>query len=107
MVIIYDCQLTEPPSSIYCFRDITLFSKVFLNADNLIKCPTGTRSMYWKWIKRYGAHDFVEELLKYEEKQSGIVVAQENANIKISSIDEFNYGNIISTLQKYKARTDD
>ncbi len=103
MVIIYDCQLTEPPSSIYCFRDITLFSKIFLNADNLIKCPNGTRSMYWRWIKRYGAHDFVEQLLKYEEEQSGIIVARKNANIKVKSIDEVNYSIIINSLKKYKS----
>ena len=72
MVIIYDCELTEPPSSIICFRDVTLFSKIFLNADNLIKCPKGTRSMYWEWIKGYGAHDFVGQLINYEEKQSGL-----------------------------------
>jgi len=104
MVIIYDCELTEPPSSIHCFRDITLFSKIFLNADNLIKCPEGTRSMYWRWIKRYGAHDFIEQLLKYEEKQSGVIVARQNANIKINSINEFNYGTIISTLKRYRGK---
>ena len=105
MVIIYDCELTEPPSSIHCFRDITLFSKIFLNADNLIKCPNGTRSMYWDWIKRYGAHDFIEQLLKYEENQNGIVVAKQNANIKIKSINEFNYGKIINILKSYKTKT--
>ena len=103
MIIIYDCELTEPPSSIHCFRDITLFSKIFLNADNLIKCPKGTRSMYWKWIKSYGAHDFVSELLKYEEKESGIVVAKSNANIKVDLINESNYGLIINNLKRYKS----
>jgi len=101
MVIIYDCELTEPPSSIICFRDVTLFSKIFLNADNLIKCPKGTRSMYWEWIKGYGAHDFVGQLINYEEKQSGLIVASKNANITVKAINEYNYGNIINSLRKY------
>lgn len=101
MVIIYDCELTEPPSSILCFRDVTLFSKIFLNADNLIKCPKGTRSMYWEWIKGYGAHDFVEQLLRYEERQSGLIVASKNANITVNVINEYNYGDIINRLKMY------
>ena len=55
--------------------------------------------MYWRWIKRYGAHDFVEQLLKYEEEQSGIIVARKNANIKVKSIDEVNYSIIINSLK--------
>ena len=101
MVIIYDCQLTEPPSSIHCFRDVTLFSKIFLNADNLIKCPNGTRSMYWKWIKSYGAHDFIEQLLRYGEEQSGITVGMRRSSLNIKYINEFNYGDIINRLKKY------
>tara|TARA_R110000765_G_scaffold83234_2_gene161742 strand:- start:84 stop:395 length:312 start_codon:yes stop_codon:yes gene_type:complete len=100
MVIIYDCELTEPPSSVTCFRDVTLFTKIFLNADNLIKCPRGTRSMYWKWIKEYGAHDFVSGLLRYGEDQGGLIVASKNANVKVSLINEHNYGDIINTIQR-------
>ena len=102
MTIIYDCELTEPPSSIHCFRDVTLFSKIFLDADNLIKCPKGTRSMYWKWIRQYGAHDFIAELLQYEENESGILVAKNNASIQVDFINESNYGFVINRLRKYK-----
>ena len=76
MVVIYDCSLTEPPSSIHCFRDVTLYSKFFLKNDNVIVCPKGTRSLYWKWIKKYGAHDFVEDLILNHENQVGIEVGK-------------------------------
>jgi len=101
MVIIYDCQLTEPPSSIHCFRDVTLFSQVFLNADNLIKCPKGTRSAYWQWIKNYGAHDFVKYLMREEESQNGITVGLKDSRVKVQYINESNYGDIINILKKY------
>lgn len=101
MIIIYDCQLTEPPSSIHCFRDVTLFSNTFLRADNLIKCPKGTRTIYWNWIKQYGAHDFIKYLMKEDEDQSGITVGRMKANIKVNLINEFNYGDIINVLKKY------
>ena len=50
MVIIYDSILTEPPSSVSCFRDVTLYANIYLNGENLLRCPKGTRSIYWKWI---------------------------------------------------------
>jgi len=101
MVIIYNCQLTEPPSSIHCFRDVTLFAQIFLNADNVLKCPKGTRSSYWKWIKNFGAHDFVAELIKDDDEQTGITVGFEKSNIIVDRLDEVNYGMVIENLKKY------
>lgn len=101
MVIIYDCQLTEPPSSIHCFRDVTLFSRIFLNADNVLKCPKGTRSSYWKWIKNFGAHDFVKELIKEDEVQLGLTVGINQSNITVDKLDEVSYGLVISNLKRY------
>jgi hypothetical protein len=98
MVIIYDCELTEPPSSIHCFRDVTLYSNVFLGYTNLIKCPEGKRSIYWDWIKKYGAHDFVSQLITQKERQEGIMVGR-NGLIKIEFINESNYGLLINKLK--------
>ena len=72
MVLIFDCELTEPPSSVSCFRDVTLYSKVFLDCENLIKCPRGTKTMYWNWIKRYGAHDFVDQIILKEDRNTKV-----------------------------------
>lgn len=98
MVIIYDCNLTEPPSSIHCFRDVTLYSNVFLKNDNLLKCPKGMRSMYWKWIKSYGAHDFVQEIIAETEEQEGLTVG-ENELINLKILNEFNYYLIIEKIK--------
>lgn len=98
MVIMYDSVLTEPPSSVYCFRDVTLYVKVFLEKDNLLICPKGTRTMYWEWIKKYGAHDFIEEILTDEESEYGIHVG-ENKNININVLNEINYGNVIGEIK--------
>lgn len=99
MVVIYDSMLTEPPSSIHCFRDVTLYSNIFLNTENLLECPKGTRSIYWKWIKQYGAHDFIEEILTYEENQSGIRVGK-NRDVECNLINESSYINLINNLKR-------
>jgi len=98
MVIMYDSVLTEPPSSVYCFRDVTLYVKVILEKDNVLICPKGTRSMYWQWIKKYGAHDFIEELLTDEEGGYGIHIG-ENKNVNVKILNENNYGNIINIIR--------
>ena len=98
MVIIYDSVLTEPPSSISCFRDVTLFAKSFLSFENLIKCPNGTRSIYWSWVKRYGAHDFIDGLILDGEDQSGVHVGP-SGQIKLKLLNEFNYIDLINKLK--------
>lgn len=101
MVIIYGCELTEPPSSVHCFRDVTLYSKIFLKNENILTCPKGTRSLYWKWIKRYGAHDFIEELITNQEQENGIYVGKDGY-FNIKYINELNYSELISKLIKIK-----
>lgn len=98
MVIIYDCELTEPPSSIHCFRDVTLYSKIFLDCENLIRCPRGTKTLYWEWIKAYGAHDFIDQLILKNERQEGLTVGK-NDDIKYDAINEMNYINLIAILK--------
>jgi len=100
MVIIYDSVLTEPPSSIYCFRDVTLYSNVFLKGENVLCCPKGMKSMYWKWIKNYGAHDFIEEIIIKEEKQSGLTVGIKK-NVHCNYINEINLPLVINKIKLF------
>jgi len=99
MVIIYDSVLTEPPSSVHCFRDVTLYVKMFLEKDNILKCPRGTRTSYWNWIKRYGAHDFIEEIITDEESQEGLLVSQ-SGDIVCEILNEINYGDVINLIKR-------
>lgn len=98
MVVIYDSLLTEPPSSVYCFRDVTLYVNMFLESENLIVCPKGTRTMYWNWIKKYGAQDFVSDLLTEKEIQSGLTVGIKK-EIDCKILNEFNYGKLINLIK--------
>jgi hypothetical protein len=98
MVIIYDSVLTEPPSSVHCFRDVTLYTNVFLKKDNILCCPKGMKSIYWKWIKSYGAHDFIEEIIITGEKQEGLTVGIDK-QVNCDYINEFNLHKIIDKIE--------
>lgn len=61
--LIVDADLTEPPSETAVFRDVTLYAKVFLNHDVLIECDRDVVDLYWYWLKRRGAFDFVDDFI--------------------------------------------
>ncbi|MDB4348294.1 hypothetical protein OAA62_00100 [bacterium] len=98
MKLIIDSSLCEPPSEIYPFRDVTLYAKTFVFEDVILKCPDGTRSMYWNWLKNYGAHDFISYLIKYSELESGFQLGPEGSNLNIEYISNRNLSFIISSL---------
>ncbi len=101
MNLIIDCSLCEPPSEISCFRDVTLYGKVYCFEDVLMICPKGTRTSYWGWLKSYGAHDYISYLLTYSEPEAGILMHPQDGDIIIKSITCNNISEIISVLKRF------
>ena len=99
MILIIESCLTEPPSEISCFRDVTLFAKTFIFEDVLLECKEGTRSIYWKWLKQYGAHDFISQLIKDTEKEHGFTIKTQRGNLTTDRIICENLNYIVSRLQ--------
>ena len=56
-------ELSAPPSSPSCFRDLTLVASVFKGYDIVALSPTDMLDPYHRWFKRYGLYDFLEDLL--------------------------------------------
>lgn len=95
--------LSEPPSEISCFRDVTLFARTFIFEDVLVVCPPGTRSMYWNWLKRHGAHDFVSELIRSDTKEPGYSIGTTPGhNIVTDRIACYNLSEIVSSLRQFR-----
>ena len=100
MKLIIESCLSEPPSEISCFRDITLYAKTFCFEDILLECPPGTRSMYWNWLKRCGAHDFVSYLIKSTEIERGYTIkTTKPANIVIDRISNDNLDYLVTRFE--------
>ena len=57
MTIAISARLTDPPGSISCFRDVTLYAKCFLDSEVLLECPSSLQDLYWKLLKKRGASD--------------------------------------------------
>lgn len=95
--------MTEPPSEITCFRDVTLFAKTWVFEDILLECPKGTRKLYWDWLKSRGAHDFVSDLiLEGEESECYAIKSTAPASIVVDRINVNNLQYIISRLSSLR-----
>ena len=103
MNLIIESCLSEPPSEISCFRDITLYARTYVFDDILLECPSGTRTMYWEWLKAYGAHDFISYLIRNTDQEQGYTIKTANdANITVDRIDVGNLNDIILRLNSLR-----
>lgn len=99
MILIIESCLTEPPSEISCFRDLTLFAKTFVFEDVILECVPGTRTLYWNWLKSHGAHDFVSDLIRIGEREEGYTIkTNPPANLVVDRIGCYNLNYIITQL---------
>lgn len=76
-----------------------MYSKIFCFEDVLLSCKSGTRSIYWQWLKNNGAHDYIAYLLDEQEEEHGVLIHPERGDIVIDRITAFNLNHIISKLK--------
>jgi hypothetical protein len=99
MNLIINYSLSEPPSEISCFRDVTLHSKIMNFESVLLSCKKGTRSLYWNWLKSHGAHDYISYILKEGEMESGITMHPVFGDVVVDRINSWNLSLILAKLK--------
>ena len=100
MDLIIHGSLTAPPSQVYCFRDISLYAKCFLNSDVFVECSEDKIDEYWYWLKNNNSYDFVDGMIYTNEIYGFKVGPKRKSNLKIKSIDYFNQQFILKILSK-------
>lgn len=53
--------MANPPSSISCFRDLTLYAHTFLHYAVLVEVEP--KDPYYKYLRRTGAMDFIDDIV--------------------------------------------
>jgi hypothetical protein len=101
MILRIEAPLSEPPSTLEVFRDTTLYAVVFCKLDVLVECEVGTRSLYWKWLKSYGAHDFVAQLIVKGEERGGLSIGYARSSINVNRLVAENLNHVVSRLQLF------
>ena len=102
MPIIVDARLTEPPSWVQTFRDVSLYVSVFIKRDVLVECEQSSKDIYHQWLKRYGALDFVEEIVSTKEKVIGFRIGVSRANLTIDRLIPENLNTVLAVLNGLK-----
>ena len=73
MLLLINGFLTEPPSETTLFRDITLYASVFKDMDVVIESDPDMKDLYYNWLKKHGAFDFVQDIVNYNV-ESGLSI---------------------------------
>jgi len=60
--IIINAQLVNPPSSISCFRTLTMVATVFCHHEVILETDF-EKDSYYRFLKKFGAMDYVEDIL--------------------------------------------
>ena len=100
MLVIIDAKLSEPPSSVSCFRDVTLYSNCFLNADIVLECNKDLRDLYWYWLKQRGAFDFIKDFISPKQEVGTLI--KKGGNISVDRIIESNLNFIVNRLRVFR-----
>ena len=97
MTLIIEATLSVPPSSVHCFRDVSLYASTFKESDVLVSCEDKVKDIYWRWLKRYGAMDFIEQIIRYKE-EPGFIIGEKRGNLALDRLDEFSLQNVIGVI---------
>lgn len=60
-------ELSAPPSSPSCFRDVSLHAKIKRSYDVVAFSPADMIDAYARWFRRWGLFDYVDEILPREQ----------------------------------------
>lgn len=98
--LILDAELSDPPSSRTCFRDVTLYAAAFRKLDVLVECAPSKIDFYWDWLKQGGSMDFVEQLIFFGEEEGVTVRKDYGGDLNIETLNESSLSLVISFLNK-------
>ena len=102
MNLIISAGLTEPPSEVAVFRDVTLYSSSFLKMIVLLHCQRQMQDLYWYWLKSFGAFDFVEDIINETDDEPGITIGTSKATIVVKHLRAENLNYVVSRLISLK-----
>ena len=100
MILVLQSTLSAPPSSIHCFRDLSLYASVFRQLEVVTSCTDGSKDIYWNWLKKHGAMDFIKDIVP-EELSIGFKIGDSNGvNFKIPRLDVSYLNTTIGTINE-------
>lgn len=92
-------DLVFPPSEVMVFRDVTLFTSVFIQTDLIIEINEQYKDTCYHYLKSVGAFDYVEDIVTPGESHGVLISDMHPCNIKIRKFHAGNLNRIITALK--------
>lgn len=100
--LVLDAPLCCPPSELSSFRDISLYAKICEYEDILLTAEKGTRSYYWKWMKKNGIRDYISDIITPQELENFKAIRlSEDGTLPWAEIGFFNNGLRIKAVHQF------
>jgi len=97
--LIINGDIINPPTSITCFRELTLIAKKAIHFEVFVECEH--KDFYWKYLKNFGAMDFVDDILNLGEENGLRIDSKLHYAPTIfitNKIDHFNLKNVLNAI---------
>lgn len=102
-VLLVSSHFVQPPSEVISFRDLSLACSDYFDAI-LIECHTPLeRNVLWPWLKKYGALDFVEDLIIMGTNEGVAIRPSKPAEVIINKLWQGNLVQVIHSVRSYSA----
>ena len=69
-----------------------------------MECRPSEKDLYWKWLKRRGAFDFIEDIVRPNEEK-GFLIKEKGGNLQVDRINESNLGFVVNRLRLFERFT--
>jgi len=104
MKLLIDGKLAFPPSSIECFRDVTLYSRIFGNYEVLVESRDKHKDIIWHHLKDNGAFDYVDDIVGHGTEAGFSLSYKKRCNICVTRVTANNLNFIITRLRDHAYR---
>ena len=74
-----------------------------MHANVLVECHPQMKDIYYKWLKQYGAYDFIDEIVRKNE-EGGFTIGPARANFLINQLDSNSISRVIGRLSDLRSR---
>lgn len=94
--LIINGDIINPPTSVTCFRELTLIANKAVHLKVIIECLE--KDFCWRYLKTFGAMDFVDDILKVGEESGFRIDTEHHYAPTIFVTDRIDYYNIKQVL---------
>lgn len=103
--LIFVEDIVEPPSEHLAIRSLCLFLTLKSDIDFLFETTADMKDLYFHWIKRIGMHDFISELVVFEEKVQGYRISIDKCVNPCLIVDRIDYSNLAQVISSIPIST--